>query len=112
MATSMYDVAAKRANPRGESSTQMERRMRMEKASRDAAKKPIRPAADAGMMPETPEEMRQRKMDEAAYNAADTTGGMKKGGKVKKYAKGGSVGGASKRADGIAQRGRTSCKMV
>jgi hypothetical protein len=32
---------------------------------------------------------------------------MKKGGKVKKYASGGSVGSASKRADGIAQKGKT-----
>jgi len=37
---------------------------------------------------------------------------MKKGGKVKKMAKGGSVGSASKRADGIAQRGKTRGKMV
>lgn len=34
-------------------------------------------------------------------------GGMKRGGKVKKYAAGGSVSSASKRADGIAQRGKT-----
>jgi hypothetical protein len=33
--------------------------------------------------------------------------GMKHGGKVKKYASGGSVSSASKRADGIAQRGKT-----
>ena len=33
--------------------------------------------------------------------------GMKRGGKVKKYASGGSVSSASKRADGIAQRGKT-----
>lgn len=33
--------------------------------------------------------------------------GMKKGGKVKKYASGGSVSSASRRADGIAQRGKT-----
>lgn len=38
--------------------------------------------------------------------------GMKKGGKVKKYAKGGSVSSASKRADGCAQRGKTRGKMV
>jgi len=36
--------------------------------------------------------------------------GMKRGGSVKKMASGGSVGNASKRADGIAQRGRTKCK--
>ncbi len=39
-------------------------------------------------------------------------GGMKNGGKVKKMKKGGSVSSASKRADGIAQRGRTRGRMV
>lgn len=37
---------------------------------------------------------------------------MKKGGKVKGYAQGGSVGSASKRADGCAQRGKTKGRMV
>lgn len=37
---------------------------------------------------------------------------MKKGGKVKGYAKGGSVSYASKRGDGIAQRGKTKGRMV
>ena len=37
--------------------------------------------------------------------------GMKKGGKVKKYASGGSVSSASKRADGIAQRGKTKGRI-
>jgi len=37
--------------------------------------------------------------------------GMKRGGSVKKMASGGMVGNASKRADGIAQRGKTKCKM-
>ena len=40
--------------------------------------------------------------------------GMKRGGKVKKMAAGGSTSkasSASKRADGIAQRGKTKCKM-
>lgn len=32
--------------------------------------------------------------------------------KVKKYKKGGSVGAASKRADGIAQRGKTKGRMI
>ena len=35
-----------------------------------------------------------------------------KGGKVKKYASGGSVSSASKRADGIAQRGKTKGRIV
>lgn len=37
---------------------------------------------------------------------------MAKGGAVKGYKKGGSVSSCSKRADGIAQRGKTKCKMV
>jgi hypothetical protein len=37
---------------------------------------------------------------------------MKHGGDVKKYAKGGSVSSASRRADGIAKKGKTRCKMV
>lgn len=37
--------------------------------------------------------------------------GMKKGGKVKSYAKGGTVSSASKRGDGIAQRGKTKGRM-
>jgi len=42
---------------------------------------------------------------------SDFSLGRKKGGKVKGYANGGSVGSASKRADGIASRGKTKCKM-
>lgn len=38
--------------------------------------------------------------------------GMNRGGGVKKYAGGGSVSSASKRADGIANRGKTRCKIV
>jgi hypothetical protein len=41
-----------------------------------------------------------------------TGGGMRKGGKVKKMAKGGSVSSASKRADGCATKGKTKGKMV
>jgi len=37
--------------------------------------------------------------------------GLKKGGKVKKYASGGMVSSASKRADGIATKGKTRGKM-
>jgi hypothetical protein len=36
----------------------------------------------------------------------------KKGGAVKKYAAGGSVGSASRRADGIATKGKTKCRIV
>lgn len=37
---------------------------------------------------------------------------LKCGGKVKKMSSGGKVGSASKRADGIAQRGKTRGKMI
>jgi hypothetical protein len=36
---------------------------------------------------------------------------MKRGGTVKKYASGGMVSSASKRADGIASKGKTRCKI-
>lgn len=45
-----------------------------------------------------------QKTNEAVY-------GMKKGGAVKKYASGGSVSSASKRADGIAKRGKTKGRI-
>jgi hypothetical protein len=50
---------------------------------------------------ETPAERRARERKEDS--------GMKRGGKVKKMASGGMT--ASKRADGIASRGKTNCKM-
>jgi len=37
---------------------------------------------------------------------------LKKGGEVKKYAEGGMVGSASRRADGIATKGKTKCRIV
>jgi hypothetical protein len=45
---------------------------------------------------------------------SDTTGGavgFKRGGKTKNYASGGMVSSASRRADGIATKGKTNCKM-
>jgi hypothetical protein len=39
-------------------------------------------------------------------------GGYKKGGKTKKYAKGGKVSSASKRADGCVTKGKTRGRMV
>jgi hypothetical protein len=46
-----------------------------------------------------------------AYNAADKTPPAPKPASTEKKASGGSVGSASKRADGIAQRGKTRGKM-
>jgi len=45
-------------------------------------------------------------------DAKEAASGMNRGGGVKKYAGGGSVSSASKRADGIASRGKTRCKIV
>ena len=49
-----------------------------------------------------------------ALDESDTTGGAigyKRGGKMKKYASGGMVSSASRRADGIATKGKTRCKI-
>lgn len=51
------------------------------------------------------------KQDEDAAEMRRESRGMKKGGAVKKMASGGSVSSASRRADGIAQRGKTRGKM-
>lgn len=68
------------------------------------------------------ERMRPKSLGEEAMEAARSYGrlykegmagmGMKKGGKVKKMKKGGTVSSASKRADGIAQRGKTKGRFV
>lgn len=59
---------------------------------------------------------KQKEKEDEDYSALDTLKevgkkafGMKKGGKVKKMAKGGS---ASSRADGCAQRGKTKGRMI
>jgi high-affinity Fe2+/Pb2+ permease len=66
-----------------------------------------------GLIPTMLAQQRRKKKDgtemTAAEEAAAPKEGMKKGGKVKTYAAGGS---ASKRADGCAQRGKTRGKMV
>lgn len=100
----LAEMAAKRANPKGETSTSMERRLRMEKAKKDAQKRVIPSMGED----EYPEDMIQRRANEKAYNAAESMTPMKKGGKAKAYAKGGYV----KAADGCAQRGKTKGRMV
>lgn len=53
------------------------------------------------------QEKRQRRMEEEVGTTP-----YKKGGKVKKMAKGGKVGSASKRADGCCVRGKTKGRMI
>jgi hypothetical protein len=55
-----------------------------------------------------PEEKRRMRMEEA--EASKKPAGMKRGGAVKKMAKGGST--ASKRADGCATKGKTKGRFV
>jgi hypothetical protein len=54
------------------------------------------------------------KKPKKGLDESDTTGGavgFKRGGKMKKYASGGMVSSASRRADGIATKGKTRCKI-
>ena len=63
--------------------------------------------ADSGLGGLIPTALAQERKEEE-----NKAGAMKKGGVVKKMAKGGSVKSASKRADGCAMRGKTRGKMV
>lgn len=65
---------------------------------------PTRPAPGAPSPYAGPEAWAEYRRRQAA--------GMKKGGTVKKMASGGSVSSASKRGDGIAQRGKTRGRMI
>jgi hypothetical protein len=58
------------------------------------------------------DEQREDRAAAAAYDRARTYPETPKAPKVEKKAKGGMVGSASKRADGIAQRGKTKGRMV
>jgi hypothetical protein len=74
----------------------------MPRLAASAQKKDARRAASAAELAE---------MRKAEFDAKrDAAAGMKKGGKVKKMAKGGST--ASKRADGCATQGKTRGKFV
>jgi hypothetical protein len=108
-AVKAYD--AEKAAAAGERAKKLEELNRNAAAARDRARKlqeshrELTPteAARAARIRERGEmeSMRQGK------SFGDRDVGHKRGGKVKKYAAGGSVSSASKRADGIAQRGKT-----
>jgi hypothetical protein len=72
-----------------------------------------RRAAEAKERMDAEEKARAARRKGVADTEYDTMGNpiMKRGGKVKKYASGGSVSSASKRADGIAQRGKTKGRI-
>jgi hypothetical protein len=63
----------------------------------------------AGLMPMAASDIeKRRRRKKEAGSASDAGEGMRKGGKVKKMAKGGKV----TRGDGIAKKGRTKGRMV
>ena len=70
--------------------------------------RPVSPAMDAAMQEANASPITRATYD-AGMNRSDANRSYKKGGKVKKMASGGMT--ASKRADGIATRGKTKCKM-
>jgi len=74
------------------------------------------PPADVGAtrpgVSKSLEDMNMDRDTDAGYEYATKMPAMKKGGKVKKYAKGGSVSSASKRADGCATKGKTKGRMI
>ena len=91
------------------------------KAAPKAAAEPVllgpTPTKSRGMFSKMFNETREsdRKVVDAAIRGrlakeAAEKSGMKSGGKVKCYAKGGSVSSASKRADGCATKGKTRCR--
>ena len=57
------------------------------------------------------EDARANEAYEKLKELTRSSSGMKRGGAVKKYASGGMVSSASKRADGIASKGKTRCKI-
>ena len=63
------------------------------------------PAEESRMRAQVEDERNQRRMDDAYEKAAPRS--MRRG-----FAAGGSVGSASKRADGCAQRGKTKGRMI
>lgn len=83
------------------------------KRMRDKSEKELRAEQYMGTTKEEAKEMQDAyqatKGRKKALPAAPSGDGMKKGGKVKKYAKGGS---ASARADGCCIKGKTRGKMV
>jgi hypothetical protein len=79
----------------------------------NAAYKPRRSSAGAGRGGQGGMSSMEASRARAGTDGYDEAGNaMKRGGKVKKMASGGSVSSASSRADGIAQRGKTNCKIV
>ena len=65
-----------------------------------------------GVLPILASEQRRKRRERREGEAPEAGEGMKRGGKVKKMAKGGKVSSASKRADGCATKGKTKGRFV
>ncbi len=67
-----------------------------------------------GILPMIASEQRRKRREKREGEAVEAGEGMKRGGraKAKKYAKGGKVSSASKRADGCATKGKTKGRFV
>jgi hypothetical protein len=74
------------------------------------------PPRKRGRQPEevmpTQKEMAEKDVSDFLDKLSEERGGYKKGGAVKKMAKGGSVSSASKRGDGCATKGKTRGRMI
>jgi hypothetical protein len=73
--------------------------------------RPVSPAMDASMQEANASPMTRAEYDIGISNVPRRNSYYKKGGAVKKMASGGMASSASKRADGIATKGKTKCKM-
>ena len=110
------DKAAQRAaDMQGETPAKrpgMMARLRADSAKRGAAVKRMREETPDLSMPNRGTDNPMGKNYGAGRVNPSTLLPYKKGGSVKKYAEGGSVGSASRRADGIATKGKTKCRIV
>ena len=73
--------------------------------------RPMSAAAEAAMQEANVSPTTRAEYDVGISNVPRRNSYYKKGGSVKKMASGGMASSASKRADGIATRGKTNCKM-
>jgi hypothetical protein len=119
-----YTPKAKRAEPVSKPYPQAEATARLKKAEAERrAGQGLTPRAEytgpgsrqhiEGLRLERSQRLEEeaKKQFEKNKRENEANKGMKRGGAVKKYASGGSVGSASKRADGIAQRGKTKGRI-
>ena len=107
----MAQLAAERIRG-GKSADEFARDFIQGERMKDAIKN--RPVMDFGGNPPTDDDTQEyrdmRAQTDAGYKYA--TENKSKGGSIKKMAKGGSVGSASKRADGCAVKGKTKGRMI